>query len=169
MAEFKDPDAVLHAAESVRAAGYTKIEAYTPFPIHHLDEAVGANDIWVPWVIFLSGLAGGAFGYWLQWWINTSAYPLNVGGRPFHSWPSFIPATFECTVLAASFGAFFGMLALNGLPRPYHPVFNAPRFELASQDRFFLCIEADDPKFNIETTWQLLKNLGADAVSEVQP
>src|SRR5437016_4260978 len=120
MAEFKDPDQLLKAAESVHAEGYRKVDAYTPFPVHGLDDALAIHDPRVPWVIFLSGLSGGAFGYWLQWWISTTDYPWNVGGRPFHSWPQFIPVTFECVILAASFGAFLGMLFLNGLPKPYN-------------------------------------------------
>ena len=168
MAEFKDPEDLLHAAERVHKEGYRKVDAYTPFPIHGLDEVLEIHDWRVPWIIFLSGLAGCIGGFALQYWISKIEYPWNGGGRPYVSWPSFIPVTFECTILLAAFGAVFGMLLLNGLPKPYNAVFNAPRFELASQDRFFLCIEADDPKFNIERTWQFLKETGANAVSEVE-
>jgi len=168
MAEFKDGHSLTRAAVKTREAGYRRIDAFSPLPVHGLAEALDFNDPWVPWIIFISGLAGGAGGYLLQWWVNVVAYPLNVGGRPYHSWPNFIPPTFECTVLFAAFGAVIGMLALNGLPRPHHPVFNAPRFELASQDRFFLCIEAADKRFDRGATEEFLRSLEPQSVSEVE-
>jgi hypothetical protein len=168
MAEFDDPDVILDAATKARDAGYKKMEAYTPFPVHGLHEAVGFRDNRVPWLIFICGLLGAAAGYGLQWWTSTVDYPMNVGGRPYHSWPSFIPITFETTVLFAALGAVIGMLALNGLPLPYHPVFNAPGFDRASQDRFFLCIEAADPKFEAKETERFLTSLNPIRVSAVE-
>ena len=168
MAEFDDPEVVLDAANKAREAGYKRMEAYTPFPVHGLHEAVGFRDNRVPWVIFFSGLAGAAAGYGLQYFVSVIDYPMNVGGRPLHSWPAFIPVTFETTVLFAAFGAVLGMLALNGLPQPYHPVFNAPDFDRASQDRFFLCIEATDPKFDARETEKFLDTLNPIRVSAVE-
>src|SRR5258708_5872634 len=167
LAEFADPEEIVVAAHKVREAGYNQVDAYTPFPVHGLAEATGFKDNRVPWVIFFGGLVGCVGGFGLQAWINVSEYPMNVGGRPYIPWPSFIPVTFECTVLIAAFAAVFGMLGMNGLPRPYHSIFNASRFDLASQDRFFLCIEADDPQFNPEETTRFLESLGAYEVSLV--
>ncbi|MGQ9488321.1 MAG: DUF3341 domain-containing protein [Armatimonadota bacterium] len=168
IAEFESAEELLHAVKRAREAGYTQMEAYSPFPVHGLSEAIGFEDHKVPWVVFIAGVIGAIAGFSLQYYISVVDYPLNVGGRPFLSWPSFIPVTFETTVLFAAFGAFIGMLALNGLPQPYHPVFNAPRFERASQDQFFLCIEAKDPMFDRAKTRQFLENLGARLVSEVE-
>jgi hypothetical protein len=168
VAEFKDPEDILQAAKRVREAGYRRMDAYTPFPVHGMDEAIAFEDNRVPWTIFICGLLGAAGGYFLQYYISVMDFPINSGGRPYHSWPAFIPVTFECTILLASFGAFIGMLAYNGLPKPYHPIFNAPRFELASQDRFFLCIEAADPKFDREETERFLESLKPQLVSAVE-
>lgn len=168
IAEFESAEELLHAAKRARKAGYTQMDAYSPFPVHGLSEAIGFEDHKVPWIVFLAGVLGAIAGFSLQYYISVVDYPLNVGGRPFLSWPSFIPVTFETTVLFAAFGAFIGMLALNGLPQPYHPLFNAPRFERASQDRFFLCIEAKDPLLDRTKTRQFLENLGARLVSEVE-
>jgi hypothetical protein len=168
IAEFESAEDLLHAAQRARQAGYTRMDAYSPFPVHGLSEAIGFEDHKVPWVVFLAGVVGAIAGFSLQYYISVVDYPINVGGRPHLSWPSFIPVTFETTVLFAAFGAFIGMLALNGLPQPYHPVFNAPRFERASQDRFFLCIEASDPQFDRVKTRHFLENLGARLVSEVE-
>lgn len=167
MAEFDHPDALLAAAEKTRDAGYKRFEAYTPIPIHGLDEAVGYRGTRLPWVIFGAGLfgAGGMFAF--QTWTNVVAYPMNIGGRPLFSWPAFIPATFEGMVLLSAFAAVFGLIAACGLPRPYHPVFNAPNFERATVDRFFLCIEAADPKFELKRTRQFLESLEPLAVSTV--
>lgn len=167
IAEFDDPEALLAAAEKTRDAGYKKFEAYTPMPIHGLDEAVGYRGTRLPWVIFGAGLTGAIGMFSLQTWINLVEYPMNIGGRPLFSWPAFIPATFEGMVLLSAFAAVFGMIAACGLPRPYHPVFNAPNFERASVDRFFLCIEAADPKFELKRTRQFLESLGPLAVSTV--
>lgn len=168
IAEFESAEELLHAAKRAREAGYTLMDAYSPFPVHGLSEAIGFEDHKVPWVVFITGVMGAIAGFALQYYISVVDYPLNVGGRPFLSWPAFIPVTFETTVLFAAFGAFIGMLALNGLPQPYHPVFNSPRFERASQDRFFLCIEAKDPSFDRTKTRQFLENIGARLVSEVE-
>jgi hypothetical protein len=167
MAQFDNPEKLLEAAEKTHAEGYTKIDAYSPIPIHGLDEAIGAKYTRLPWLIFMGGLlgAGGIFG--LASWVNLVDYPINVGGRPLFSWPAFIPITFEGMVLLASFAAVFGMIGLNGLPMPYHPVFNAPNFERATDDLFFLCVEATDPKFDQVQTRRFLEGLGAQLVSTV--
>lgn len=168
IAEYETPEELLRAAKRAREAGYTRMDAYSPFPVHGLSEAIGFEDHKVPWTTFFAGLIGAIAGFALQYYISVVDYPLNVGGRPFLSWPAFIPVTFETTVLFAAFGAFIGMLAFNGLPQPYHPVFNAPRFERASQDRFFLCIEASDPLFDRANTLHFLEATGARMVSEVE-
>lgn len=166
-AEFATPGEILSATRKARKEGYTSLDAYTPFPVHGLVEAIGFKDPRLQWTIFFAGLTGAIGGFALQWWTSAVDYPMNVGGRPLLSWPSFIPVTFECTILLASFGAVFGMLALNGLPKPYHPIFNAANFARASQDRFFLCVEADDPQFDLEKTRAFLQSLGAINVSTV--
>lgn len=168
VAEFDDPDAVVSAASAAFDAGYRRMDAYSPFPVHGLADAIGFRDNRVPWMIFFCGLAGASGGLLLQWFTSAVDYPWNVGGKPFFSWPAFIPVTFECTILLAAFGAVFGMLAMNGLPRPYHSIFNAPRFERASQDRFFLCIEADDPRFDVTETARFLRGLAPLNVAEVE-
>jgi hypothetical protein len=167
-AQFDDADAILAAAEKTRAAGYTKIDAYTPIPIHGLDEALGFRRTRLPWLILLGGLAGAAGIFGLATWVNVFEYPINVGGRPLFSWPAFIPITFEGMVLLAAFAAVFGMIGLNGLPMPYHPMFNTPNFERATNDLFFLTIEASDPQFEIGKTRQFLESLGAQQVSSVE-
>ena len=169
MAEFDTPTALVEAAEKARLAGYRSMDAYSPIPIEELSEALGHRRTRLPVLVFLGGLAGGLGGYGLEYWTQVIAYPLNVGGRPFHSWPHFIPVTFETTVLGAALTAFFGMWALNKLPQPYHPVFNVPAFVRASTDRFFLCIEAADPRFDREATWKFLEGLRPVGVSEVAP
>ena len=167
MAEFDNPTDLVDAANRARVAGYTAMDAYTPFPIEELTEALGIKKNPLPLIVLLGGIFGGLGGYMLEYWTQVIAWPMNIGGRPFHSWPHFIPVTFECTVLGASLAAFVGMLALNGLPKPYHPVFNVPAFDRASRDRFFLCIEATDPKFDRYATESFLKDLHALGVSEV--
>lgn len=168
LAEFDSPTAIVSAAERVYEAGYRSMDAYTPFAIEGLAEAIGFRKNSIALVVLLGGLIGGLSGLGLQIWTSAIAYPLNIGGRPLISWPSFIPATFEMTILLAAFGAVLGMLALNGLPMPYHPVFNAPRFELASRTHFFLCVESKDPKFDPVATRQFLLSLGANEVSDVE-
>ena len=167
MAEFDRPTALVAAAEKARLAGFRNMDAYTPIPIEELEEALGLKRTRLPMLVFLGGLVGGLGGYSLEYWTQTIAYPMNVGGRPFHSWPQFIPVTFETTVLGAALTAFIGMWALNRLPQPYHPVFNVPEFARASNDRFFLCIEATDPRFDRSATRQFLEGLNPVGVSEV--
>jgi len=169
MAEFDSPDDLMAAAHSAREAGYTKMDGYSPFPIEELDEALGFKKSWLPAFVLLGGLAGVAVGYGLQYWISVIDYPVMVGGKPYHSWPAFIPVTYELMILFASFAAVIAMFALNGLPMPYHPVFNVERFAMASNDRFFLCIEAKDPKFELETTKKFLEQCHPTHISEVEP
>jgi hypothetical protein len=167
MAEFDSAQTLLDAAHKVRAAGYTRADAYSPFPIHGLAEALGFHERHVAPIVLGAGVTGALAGYGLQYWTQVIALPLNIGGRPFHSWVSFIPPAFETTILFAAIGAAAGMLALNGLPQPYHPVFNAPRFGQASADAFFLAIEAADPKFDAQATRQFLSGLGPREVVQV--
>jgi Protein of unknown function (DUF3341) len=169
VAEFATPDALLEATRCARHAGYQYIEAYTPFPVEGLAEALDFHRTSLPLVVLLGGIAGGLGSYFFQYWLNVMHYPLNVGGRPLHSWPAFIPVTFEMTILIAALAAVLGMLALNGLPMPYHPLFNVPRFVLVTRDRFFLCIEARDPKFDRTETRRFLEGVAAYEVVEVEP
>jgi Protein of unknown function (DUF3341) len=167
MAEFDDPQSLVTAAERAHHAGYRCLDAYSPFPIEELHEALGSDHTRLPLIVLIGGLVGCIGGYLLQYWVSVLAYPINVGGKPFHSWPAFIPVTFECTILVAALSAVLGMLALNGLPQPYHPVFNVPRFALASRNRFFLCVEARDPKFDVERTRRFLETLNPREVTAV--
>lgn len=167
LAEFTEPEDLLHAVRQVRREKYEKVEAYTPFPVEGLSEALEFRRTYLPLVVLIGGILGGVGGYYLQYWVSVIEYPLNIGGRPLHSWPSFIPVTFECTILAASLAALLGMLGLNGLPRPHHPLFNVERFQRASADRFFLCIRSEDPIFHPETTRRLLESLEPSAIDEV--
>ena len=167
LVEFETPDELLRAVRSARKAGYRKMDAYTPFPVEHLSEELGFQRTHLPLIVLIGGLVGCAGGFALQYWISVIDYPLNIGGRPLNSWPAFIPVTFEMTILIAALAAVLGMLALNGLPMPYHPLFNSPRFALASRNRFFLCIEAVDQKFNREVTAKFLSDLNPKGVSEV--
>ena len=148
MAEFDNPTALVHAARRAYERGYKKVEAYSPFPIEELSEALHQPKNKLPMVVLMGGVLGGLAGYLMQYYVTVIHFPINIGGRPLHSWPAYIIITFELTVLFASFAAFLGLLALCGLPMPYHPVFNVPRFALASRNRFFLCIEATDPLFD---------------------
>ena len=167
VAEFSDPNELVAAAHQTHAAGYRKFDCYTPFPIEELAEAMGEHRSYLPLLVLIGGILGGLGGFALCYWTSVVDYPLIVGGRPFNSWPSFIPVTFECTILGASLTAVFALLGLNGLPMPYHPLFNVPRFALASRDRFFLCIEAADPKFDIDDTWGFLSRMQPRQVSQV--
>lgn len=167
LAEFTSPEAVIAASKAASAAGYDKIQAYSPFPIEGLHEALGKGQTRLPWLVFLGGLAGGAAGFALQYWVCVIEYPLNIGGRPYFSWPAFIPVTFETTVLGAALTAVLGMLGLCGLPMPYHPLFSVPEFGLASRNRFFLCIESRDKLFELERTREFLLGLQPEGVTVV--
>jgi hypothetical protein len=168
LAEFRTPTELVNAAHRAYQEGYRDMDAYSPFPIKELTEALGLSEkTKVPLIVLLGGIVGMVAGYLMQYYLSVIAYRLNVGSRPFHSWPAFIPVTFEMTILLASFAAVLGMLALNGLPQPYHPVFNVPGFSRATRDRFFLCIKSTDPKFDREKTAAFLENLNPVEVSEV--
>jgi hypothetical protein len=167
MAEFDSATALVAAAHKTHEAGYKKIDAYSPFPIEGLVEAIGFHHDEVPLVVLIGGLIGGATGYLMQYWCDAVDYPLNIGGRPYHSWPAFIVITFEMTVLFGGISALFGMLALNGLPMPYHPVFNVPRFSSASKDRFFLIVFSSDKKYDPAVTRKFLESLDPRSISEV--
>ena len=167
MAEFDTPGQVVAAARKTHAAGYRKIDAYSPFPIEELAEAIGFHHNGVAPVVLAGGALGCLTGYLMQWWISTVSYPVNIGGRPLHSWPSFIVVTFELTILFAVLSAVFGMLALNGLPMPYHPTFNVPRFAFASKGKFFLIIFSSDPKYAAAETRAFLESLSPHSISEV--
>jgi hypothetical protein len=167
MAEFDSPTSLVEAARQTTEAGYRKIDAYSPFPVEELAEAIGFHSNRVPLVVLIGGILGGLSGYLMQYWISAISYPINVGGRPLHSWPAFIVVTFEMTILFAGISAVFGMLALNGLPMPYHPVFNVPRFAFASKDRFFLIIFSSDVKYDSAETRRFLESLTPRSISEV--
>ncbi len=168
MADFDEPDQLLAAAHRAYEEGYRKMDAYTPFPIEGLAEAIGFRRSMVAPIVLIGGVIGCLSGFFLQYYVAVIDYPLNIGGRPLNSWPSFIPITFELTVLFAALFAIFGMLALNRLPEPYHPVFNAPGFAMATRNRFFLCIESDDTKFDRVRTREFLQGLQAREVTEVE-
>ncbi|HEY8100692.1 MAG TPA: DUF3341 domain-containing protein [Burkholderiaceae bacterium] len=167
LAEFTTADALLAAVRQAREQGYQHVEAYSPFAIEGLDEAIGLPRNRVPLIALLGGIAGGLGTYFLQWYSAVIDYPINVGGRPLHSWPSFIPPTFELTILGAAFAAVIGMLVLNGLPRLYHPLFNVPEFDLATRNRFFLCLPARDPAFEIDRAKKFLQGLQPLLMREV--
>ena len=167
LAEFDNPTDVVRAAERVYTEGYRQIDAYSPYPIEELSEAIGFHKNRVPLVVLIGGVLGASGGAALCYWVSAIAYAENIGGRPFWSWPAFIPVAYELTILLAAISAVLGMILMNGLPQPYHPVFNAPRFELASRDHFFLAIEAADPKFDLAQTRAFLATLGANEVVEV--
>ena len=169
MAEFETPEALLSATRRAFEAGFRRMDAYSPFPVDGLAEALGFHGTRVPLIVLIGGLIGCVGGFFLQYWVHVIDYPLIIGGRPLNSWPSFIPVTFELTILIAALSAFLGLLALNGLPMPYHPVFNIEQFQLASRNRFFLCIEADDPNFNPVETRRFLDSVVPRAVYEVEP
>jgi Protein of unknown function (DUF3341) len=168
IAEFGTPEEILAAAKKAREAGYKHVTAYTPFPIEGLAEEIGFKWTAVPLITLIGGLGGGITGFAMQYWMMAISYPLNIGGRPLNSWPAFIPVTFELTILGASTFAVIGMLALNKLPQPHHPVFNVDRFSQASTDKFFLCIREKDPKFNLAETAKFLQTLNPSHVDEVK-
>ena len=167
MAEFDSASDLVAAARKTHESGYRKIDAYSPFPVEELAEAIGFHKNGVPLVTLIGALIGGISGYLMQYWMAAISYPINVGGRPFHSWPAFIVVTFEMTILFGGIAAVFGMLALNGLPMPYHPVFNVPRFAMATKDRFFLIVFSSDPKYNPTDTRRFLEGLKPRSISEV--
>jgi hypothetical protein len=167
LAEFDSPTAIVNAARHAREAGYVKLDAYTPFPIHELDEALKVPRTILPWLVFGGGLTGMLGGFAMQYWMSAVDYPLNIGGRPLASWPAFVIPSYEMTILFASITAVVGMIALNGLPMPYHPLFNAPNFTNATADRFFLCIETKDAKFDATGTRQFLEGLHPLGVTDV--
>jgi hypothetical protein len=166
LAEFHDGDELLAATRAARSAGYTVMEAYTPLPMEEVAHALGARSA-LPWIVFAGGALGAIAGFGLQFWVSVVDYPLNIGGRPPNSWPSFVVVAFECTILFAALSAVLGMLWLNGLPQPYHPVFNVPAFELASRNRFFLMILSRDPRFDLAATREFLARQPALSVMEV--
>jgi hypothetical protein len=167
--EFDTPGKLIQAAEKARLAGYKNMDAFTPFPVEGLSEALGLKRTLVPLVTLTGGLLGGLGAFGLQYWISVISYPENIGGRSLNSWPAFIPVTFELTVLGASLFAVFGMLAMNKLPQPHHPLFNVDRFQKhASVDCFFLCLQADDPKFSVAEASRFLKEIDAQNISEVE-
>ncbi|HJR07440.1 MAG TPA: DUF3341 domain-containing protein [Pyrinomonadaceae bacterium] len=168
MAEFDDPTAAVAATRRAYEEGYRRMDAYSPYPIEALSEAVGPHKERLPLIVLIGGIVGLVGGFALQYYVSVINYPLNVGGKPHFSWPAYIPITFETTILGAALAAIFGMLALNGLPEPYHPVFNVPNFALASRDRFFLVIESRDPKFDRDATTGFLRSLGAQEVADVE-
>jgi hypothetical protein len=168
MAEFNEPEPLIAAAQRARAAGYRQMDAYSPMPVEGLAEAIGFRSSMVQRLVFAAGLLGATGGFMLCWWITVVAYPHNVAGRPLNSWPAYVPITFESMVLVACLTAVVGMLALNGLPQPYHPVFNVARFEHASRDKFFLCIESADPMFDVLATREFLEQLDPQGVMAVE-
>ncbi len=168
LAEFETPDELLKAAQRTHDAGYKKIDAFSPLPIEGLAEAVGFHGTILPVIVFIGGLLGGLSGFAMQYYANVISYPMDVGGKPYNSWPSFIPITFELTVLGAALCAVFGMLAMNGLPTPYHPVFNVARFALASNDRFFLVVKVRDKLFDLSKTKKFLEGLNPHGVFEIE-
>jgi hypothetical protein len=168
IAEFEDAHEIVHAANEVYDEGYRKMDAYTPLPVEGLPEALGFKDMYVPSMMLVAGIGGAFLGFFGLYYLLVYEYPMNIGGRPIFPWPMYLPITFELTVLCAALTGIFGMFAINGLPQPYHPVFDAPNFDRATSDRFFLCIEAKDPQFDLDETRRFLEGLGASRVSEVE-
>jgi hypothetical protein len=167
MAEFAGEKEILAAARAAHAGGYRRMDAFTPFPIDGLAENLGRKKSRVPLIVLIGGICGGIGGYFMEWYANVISYPLNIAGRPYNSWPAFVPITFELTILCAALAGFIGMFMLNHLPEPYHPVFNVPEFSRASTDKFFLCIESSDPQFDLATTQKFLESLNPSLISEV--
>jgi len=167
MAELASAEALVAAARRAREAGYRQIEAYSPFPVEGLSDALGFPGSRVPLATLIGGILGGVGGYFLQWYSAVISYPVNIGGRPTHSWPEFIPVTFETTVLGAAVTAVVAMLAANGLPRLRHPVFDVPHFDLATRNRFFLCLAAKDPRYEAQSARRFLEELEPIRIAEV--
>src|SRR5467141_3044818 len=168
MGEFNNPSDLVAAARRTYEAGYRRINGYSPYPIEELSEAIGFTRTSLPLIVLIGGIVGGLSGFFMQYWMEVINYPLNVGGKPYNSWPAFIPITFECTVLLAAFAAVLGMLVLNKLPQPYHPVFNAPNFALATRDSFFLVIEASDRKFEHDQVVNFMRGLEPKDLIDVE-
>jgi len=168
LAEFGSPEEILDAAVKAHAEGYRAMDAFTPMPVEGLSDAVGFSSTRLPLVVLIGGICGMLVGFFLQYYANVVSFPVNIDGKPHNSWPSFIPITFELTILFAAIAATFGMLAMNGLPTPYHPLFNVPRFALVTRGRFFLCIKARDKKFNLSATRSFLESLAAHGVYDVE-
>lgn len=167
LAEFASSDALLNAARGMRSHGHERLEAYTPYAVEGLSEALGIKPNRVPLMTLAGGTVGGVGGYFMQWYAAAVSYPINVGGRPLHSWPMFIPVTFELTILCAAFAAAIGMLAANGLPRLRHPIFDAPGFDLATRNRHFLCVRPEGPDFDRQDVREALARWEPVAISEV--
>ena len=168
LAEFEDPEHVVEAIHRAREEGYEHFDSFSPYPVEEMAEAQGEHTSWLPWIVLCGGIAGALTGWGLQFLTSTEVYPMNIGGRPFNSCPAFIVVIFECTILFAAFSAVGGMLALNGLPAPHHPLFGVERFKRASQDRYFLYIESKDPRFDREGTRNFLESLDSSGVTEVE-
>ena len=168
VAEFESPEQVLASAKRIRETGYRDLDAFTPFAVEGLAEAIGFERTRLPLVTLLCGILGGGLGYFMMWYTSVVSYPMNIGGRPFHSWPAFIPITFELTVLFAALGTAIGMLILNGLPRPHHPIFNTPHYAERSSSHFYLCVKSSDALYDPRATSELLRRLGAKNVWEVE-
>ena len=169
MAEFSSPEKLTRAVKQASARGYQNVEAYSPFPVKGIPEALRIRDQRIPMIVLVAGIAGCVGGFLMQYFASVIAYPLVVGGKPLNSWPAFIPVTFELTILAAAGAAVIALFVMNGLPRPYHPAFNAKNFERATQDRFFLCIRGDDPQFDRAKTREFLAQCGPENVEEIAP
>lgn len=168
LAEYETPGELYEACEKVRDAGYGAWDAHTPFPVHGLEKAMGLRPSFIPWIVLVMGFSGAALGYLLQWWTSVVDYPLLISGKPHNSYPAFVPVIFELGILLGSFGAVFGMFGLNRLPTLYHSLFNSPRFSKVTDDKFFISVEARDPKYDPERTRELLQSTGATAVEEVE-
>jgi len=168
LAEFDNPESLRECIRGAAGAGFTRMDAYSPFPVEGVSEDLGAHHSWVPLIVMTGGVIGALTGAFMQWYTSVYDYPLNIGGRPFNSWPSFVVITFELTILFAGLFGALGMLALNGLPKPHHALFNEPHFDRVTEDRFFFCIEAADPRFDTEETWKFLQDFKPEGLYAVQ-
>lgn len=168
LAEYETPADLYAACEQIRDAGYRVWDAYSPFPVHGLEKAMGLRSSFVPWIVCIMGFSGAGLGFLMQWWMSAVDYPLIISAKPFNSYPAFVPVTFECGILLGSFGAVFGMLGLNRLPQLYHSLFRSKRFERVTDDKFFIAIESRDPRYDPAETRELLESTGAAVVEEVE-